>query len=302
MSRKSTILLVALALIWGASFMFIKVAVREVDPLALVWLRVLLAAIVLVPVALVAVGRRGVEQTRAAAGRLAILGLLNSALPFALISWAETHIDSGLTAILQAAAPLFTVLIAAQTGEERVGGLRLAGFLIGFLGVALLVGDHLGGGLVPALAVILAALSYSVAGVFTARRLRETEPLIIAAGSMIAATIVTTPFGLATLPGSVPGWKELASIAVLGIVGTGLAYVLYFVMIRDAGASRSILVTYLVPPVALVYGVLLLGEPLQAVSLAGLALILGGVALASRRSPATALRGSAPASATGAAR
>src|SRR5258708_26817060 len=103
---------------------------------------------------------------------------------------------------------------------------------------------------------------------------------------MIGAAIVTAPFGLATLPGTVPGWKETASVVVLGVVGTGIAYVLYFVIIRDAGASRSILVTYLVPPVALAYGVLLLGEPLQVAAIVGLALILGGVALAGRRSRA----------------
>jgi drug/metabolite transporter (DMT)-like permease len=284
-------MLLALAAIWGASFMFIKVAVREVDPLALVWLRVLLAAFVLVPIALIVVGRHGVQQARAASGRLVALGLMNSAVPFALISWAETRIDSGLAAILQAAAPLFTVMIATRTGAERVHGWRLAGFLVGFVGVALLVGAHTGGGLLPALAVILAALSYSAAGLFAARKLRETEPLVIAAGSMVGAAIVMAPFGLATLPASIPGWKETASVAVLGVVGTGIAYVLYFVMIRDAGASRSILVTYLVPPVALAYGVLLLGESLQAAAVVGLALILGGVALASRRPRAVAAPG-----------
>jgi len=286
MSRRSTLMLLALAAIWGASFMFIKVAVREVDPLALVWLRVVLAAGVLVPVALIAAGRRGVDEARAAVGRLVALGLLNSALPFALISWAETRIDSGLAAILQAAAPLFTVVIAARIGDERARGWRLVGFLVGFVGVALLVGAHLAGGLLPALAVVLAALSYSAAGLFAARRLRETEPLVIAAGSMVGAAIVMAPFGLATLPGSLPGWKETASVIVLGILGTGIAYILYFLMIREAGASRSILVTYLVPPVALAYGVLVLGEPLPVVAVVGLALILGGVSLAGRRPPA----------------
>ncbi len=291
MSRRSTVMLLALAAIWGASFMFIKVAVREFDPLTLVWLRVALAAVILVPVALAVVGREAVAQARASAGRLTALGLMNSALPFALISWAETRIDSGLTAVLQAAAPLFTVMIATRIGDERVTGSRLAGFLVGFVGVSLLVGAHTGGGLVPALAVVLAALSYSAAGIFASRQLRDTEPLVVAAGSMIGAAILTAPFGIATLPGSVPGWKEMASVAVLGVVGTGIAYVLYFVMLREAGASRSILVTYLVPPVALAYGVLLLGEPLQVAAVAGLALILGGVALAGRRSRAAATTG-----------
>ena len=286
MNRKHALMLGALSLIWGSSFMFIKVAVRELDPVTLVWLRLSLAASVLIPFALVVVGRPAIGEARAAAGRLVVLGVLNSAIPFALISWAETRIDSGLAAILQTAAPLFTVMIATRMGHERVAGGRLAGFLVGFVGVALLVGAHARGGLTPALAVILAALAYSAAGIFAARRLRDTEPLVVAAGSMLGATILMAPLGLAALPASVPGWKEIASVVVLGIVGTGVAYVLYFELLREAGASRSILVTYLVPPVAVAYGVLLLGEPLQTAAVAGLVLILGGVALAGRRARA----------------
>ena len=260
--------------------MFIKVAVRELDPITLVWMRLTLAAAVLVPVALVAVGRDALAQARAAAGRLTVLGLVNSALPFALISWAETRIDSGLTAILQAAAPLFTVLISTRIGDERVNGSRLAGFLVGFVGVSLLVGAHVGGGLVAALAVVLSALCYAAGGVFGARRLRDTAPLVVAAGSMVSAAILTAPFGLATLSGSVPGWKETASVGALGIAGTGIAYILYFAILRDAGPSRSILVTYLVPSVAVAYGVLLLGEPFRLGAVVALSLILGGVGLA----------------------
>jgi drug/metabolite transporter (DMT)-like permease len=291
MTRRSMAMLLALALIWGASFMFIKVAVRDFDPLALVWMRVLLATLVLLPVGVVMAGRAGAGQARSAVGRLTTLGVLNSALPFALIAWAEVRIDSGLAAILQAAAPLFTVLILTRIGAERVTGSRLAGFLLGFVGVALLVGADTGGGVLAALAVVLAALSYSVAGIFASRRLRETEPLVVAAGSMVAATIVMAPFGLATLPASVPGWKETASVVILGVVGTGLAYVLYFLLLQQAGASRAILVTYLVPPVAVAYGAVLLGEPLQSAAVVGLVLILCGVALAGRRARVAAAPG-----------
>jgi drug/metabolite transporter (DMT)-like permease len=284
-------MLVVLAAIWGASFMFIKVAVREVDPVALVWLRLVLAAAVLVPVVLVVVGRPALGEARRNAGRLTILGLVNSALPFVLISWAETRIDSGLTAILQAAAPLFSVLLLALIGDERVTGSSLAGVLSAFVGVALLVGAHAGGGLLAALAVILSALCYAAGGVFGARRLRHVDPLVVAAGSMVSAALVTAPFGLATLPSSLPGWKETASVVVLGVAGTGIAYILYFAILRGAGASRTILVTYLVPSVALAYGVLLLGEPFRAAAALGLALILGGVALAGRRARSTAAAG-----------
>jgi len=287
-------MLVALAAIWGASFMFIKVAVRELEPIALVWLRITLAAFVLVPVTLAVIGRGALEQARAAAGRLMFMGLVNSAIPFTLLAWAETRLDSGLAAILQAAAPLFTVLIAMRVGDDRVTGARLAGVLLGFVCVALLVGARTGGGLAAACAVLLTALCYSSAGVFGAHTLRDTHPFVVGAGSMAIAALLTAPVGLAMLPTSVPGWKETGSVLALGVVGTGIAYMLFFAILRGAGASRSILVTYLVPAVALAYGALLLGEPLHASSVGGLVLILAGVALgAGYRRPAA--RPAAPA-------
>lgn len=276
-------MLAALGLIWGSSFMFIKVAVRELEPIALVWLRITLAALVLVPVALAVVGRDALAQGRAAVGRLAVMGVVNSAVPFTLLAWAETRLDSGLAAILQAAAPFFTALISIRFGDDRVTGSRLAGVIVGFVGVALLVGAHTGGDTLAALAVIATALMYSIAGIFGAHRLRDTNPFVVGAGSMTIAALLTLPFGLATLPAHVPGWKETGSTLLLGIVGTGVAYMLFFALLRGAGASRSILVTYLVPGAALGYGVLLLGEDLRATALAGLALILGGVALGARR-------------------
>jgi drug/metabolite transporter (DMT)-like permease len=289
MSRRHAVMLAALAAIWGASFMFIKVAVRELEPVTLVWLRITLAALVLLPVTLTVVGRGAFEQARAAAGRLTFMGLVNSAIPFTLLSWAETRLDSGPAAILQAAAPLFTVLIAMRVGDDRVNGSRLAGVLLGFIGVALLVGARTGGGLAAALAVLLTALCYASAGVFGAHTLRDTHPFVVGAGSMAIAAVLTAPFGIATLPSSLPGWKETGSVLALGIVGTGVAYMLFFAILRGAGASRSILVTYLVPAVALAYGALLLGEPLRASSVTGLVLILAGVALGAgyRRSAAT---------------
>jgi drug/metabolite transporter (DMT)-like permease len=283
MSRRHTVMLVVLAAIWGASFMFIKVAVRELEPVTLVWLRLSLAVVVLVPAALVTLGRTAVTQFRAAAGRLAVLGIANSALPFTLLAWAEIRLDSGVAAILQGSAPLFTVLIAARYGTERVGGFRLVGVLVGFVGVALLVGAHGGNDLLAALAVLAMALCYAASGVFAGQRLREVHPFVVGAGSMVIASVVTLPFGLATLPARLPGEKEIASVLVLGLLGTGVAYMLFYAILRGAGASRSVLVTYLVPGVALGYGAVFLGEPLRAPAVAGLVLILAGVALGSRK-------------------
>jgi drug/metabolite transporter (DMT)-like permease len=290
MTRRDLILLAALSLIWGASFMFIRVADRQIDPWALVFLRVGFGAAVLVPAALLAGRRRALQQARDAWWALLFLGAVNTAVPFLLFSWSETRITSSLAAILQAAAPIFTVLIAVVLGLERVGGRRLAGFLAGLAGVALLLGSPGGGGLSAALAVVLAAFCYACGATFASRQLSGVEPLVIGAGSCVAATAIAAPMGIAALPASVPGWKETGSVVVLGLVGTGIAYVMFFALIASAGASRTVLVTYLIPPVALVYGVMLLGEPLRWEALAGLALILAGVAFAAGK-PAPARSG-----------
>jgi drug/metabolite transporter (DMT)-like permease len=282
MTRRDLTMIVALSLIWGASFMFIRVADRQFNPAALVFFRVGLGAAVLVPVALARAGRGALDQVRAAWLPILLVGLINTAIPFLLFSWAETRIDSSLAAILQAAAPVFTVLIAIRFAHERVSGLRWLGILAGFAGVALLVGSPGKGGTLACLAVVLAALCYAVGSTISSRALGGTEPLVIAAGSTVVATLAVAPFGLTHLPASVPGWKESASVATLGIVGTGLAYMILFALIRSAGAPRAILVTYLIPGIAVLYGALLLGEPVTAIALVGLVLILVGVALAGR--------------------
>lgn len=273
-------MLLALSAIWGSSFMFIKVAVRELEPSVLVFFRVLSAAVTLVPVALVVSGRAALLDVRRNWRRLAAAGALNSAIPFWFLSWGETRVDSGLTAVIQAAAPIFTVLLAWRFARsERVSRGRFAGILVGFVGVALLVGGQRGGGVLGALAVVVAAFFYAVASIYTARRLRHVTPLAIALGTMAAAAALTLPAALAQLPAEPPGWKASASVLILGVAGSAFAYLLYFALIVGAGAARAILVTYLVPALALGYGAIFLGEEVTATALAGLALILGGTAL-----------------------
>lgn len=284
MSRRQLLTLLTLSAIWGASFMFIKVGVREFDPFALIFVRTALAALTLIPIVVLRVPlKQALEQVRPVAGPLVIVGVVGSALPFWLITWAEVRIDSGLTAILQACAPLFTAVLAwLFSRSERVTGMRLAGVVVGFVGVTVLVAGTPGGSsgeLAAALATVGAGLSYSAAALYSGARLRGVPPLLVAAGAMVAATLITMPLGLARMPDGVPGWKATLSVVVLGVVGTGVAYILYFALIAGAGASKAILVTYLVPSLALLYGVTLLDEPLTLVAVAGLALILGGVAL-----------------------
>ena len=198
-----------------------------------------------------------------------------------LLLFAETRIDSGLTAGIQAAAPVFTVVLAAWIDRsQRVRGTRLAGIGVGFLGVVLLVGIQEGGQLVGALAVIGTAACYAVSVLVAGRTVRSLPPLQVSIGQLAAGALIIAPFGLAQAPSEPPSAGAIAAVVALGALGSGVAYLLYFALIASAGASRAILVTYLVPAFALVYGAVLLDEPVATSSLVGLALILGGTTLA----------------------
>jgi drug/metabolite transporter (DMT)-like permease len=277
-SRRDATLLLVLSSIWGASFLFIKLGVDELEPSVVVLGRLVVGVLVLLP--LVAF-RGGLGSLRSYAVPLFALGALNNALPFWLLGFAETRLDSGLTAVIQAAAPIFTVLLAGWIDpSQAVRGLRLAGIGVGFVGVALLVGVQHGGEVTAALAVVATALCYAVSVLFAGRTLRGLPPLQISVGQLGAAAILMAPLGLSQLPSTTPPAKTIAAVVALGALGSGLAYLLYFAIIASAGASRAILVTYLVPAFALFYGAVFLGEPITSTALAGLALILGGVALA----------------------
>ena len=274
-------MLLALSAIWGASFMFIKIAVRELEPTTLVCIRLAIGALTLLPLALVRLGgRETVRQLRAAAGPLVVTGLVNSAVPITSLSWAETRIDSGLTAVIQASAPLFTALLALRfSHSERVTGGRLVGLLVGFGGVALLVGAQPSGDLVAACAVVFSAFCYATAALYAARRLVHVSPIVSAVGALTAASLSLVPFAAFQLPSGFPSLGISAAVLALSIGGTGIAYVLYYALLAGAGASRSILVTYLVPALALGYGAVFLAEPITTPAVAGLALVLAGVAL-----------------------
>jgi drug/metabolite transporter (DMT)-like permease len=271
-------MLLALALIWGASFMFIKVAVRELAPATLIAGRLGLAALTLAIV--VPWKRETATELRENAGWLVVVALVNTAAPFWLLSWGETRIDSGLASILQAAVPIFNAVIAFGFFHEvRVTGLRLAGIAIGFVGVALLVGVQPSGKVLGALAVVGMALGYAIGGLLTGRHLRRVRPLVIALASTTVGTLVALPAGIVQAPHTTPGWKEIGSVVALGIPGTALAYLLFFALITGPGAAYASLVTYLIPPIALAYGAIFLGESFGAAAFGGLALILAGVAL-----------------------
>ena len=277
MSRRDALLLLALSAIWGSSFLFIKLGVDELEPAVVVLGRLAVGVAVLAPL----LAGRGLAPLRGFLLPLLVLGALNNALPFWLLGFAETRLDSGLTAVLQAAAPILTVLLATRLdASQRVTGLRLAGVGVGFVGVALLVGVQRGGQLTAAVAMLGAALCYAVSVLYAGRTLRTLPALHASIGQLAAGALLMAPLGLAQAPAELPTRKTILAVVALGVLGSGIAYLLYFALIASAGASRAILVTYLVPAFALVYGAVFLDEAVTWVALTGLALVLAGTALA----------------------
>jgi drug/metabolite transporter (DMT)-like permease len=272
--------LLLLSAIWGSSYMFIKVGVRDFSPSAMVELRLLLAGTVLVSFLAV---RRGVRAVRPALAPGAFVGVVGMAIPFLLISWGETHVDSGVAAVANSSVPIFVALLALRfAASERSGGLRVLGLVIGLAGVGVVAGVHPNGGgwaVAGALAVVLASLCYAVSSLYIQRSL-VVGGLELAAASVLCGAVAVLPFALADLPRAV-GWKSLASVIVLGVVGTGFAQLIVNHLIGEHGSARSMLVNYLLPGFALLYGATILGEPLTGAKVGGLALILVGVTLAS---------------------
>jgi drug/metabolite transporter (DMT)-like permease len=279
--HRNLAMLIGLALIWGSSFLFIKVAVRELTPATLIVGRLGLAAITLGLLVPFVVGSgETVRQLRANWVWLVVVALVNTAIPFWLLSWGETRIDSGLASIIQASVPIFNAVIAFVAFREvRVTGMRLVGVGVGFLGVALLVGAQPEGKVLGALAVVGMAFCYGLGGLLTGRYLGPAQPVVVSFASTAIATLVWLPVGIAQAPAAMPGWKTIGSVLALGIPGTALAYLLFFGLITGAGAAYTSLVTYLIPPIALAYGAIFLGERFGASAFGGLALILAGVAL-----------------------
>ncbi len=281
MNRRSWILVLALGAIWGASFLLIEISLRGMSPLVVAWARVALAALVLVPIA----WYRGELRVRGASvGLIALLATFQVAAPFALIARGQEDITSSLSGILVASTPLFTALLAIRLDPaERSEGSRLWGVVAGLVGVGLLLGVDLSGTTAEAVGgglVLLASLGYALGGLITKLKLPGAPGTGVAAWITVAATLLLTPFAIADAPNDVPGLGPLAAVTALGIVGTGLAFAIFFGLMTTIGPSRTFIVTYLSPGFAIVYGATLLDEPISGATIAGLALILGGSYLA----------------------
>jgi drug/metabolite transporter (DMT)-like permease len=280
-NRRYALYLFVLGAIWGSSYLFIKVGVRDLSPSVLVEIRLICAAPLLVAFA---VQRYGWEALRAAWRASIVLGIANAAVPFTLIAWGERHVDSGVAAVANSSVPIFVAILAIWfVPSERSTGWRAVGVVLGIVGVAVLAGVHPAGGWWGALgtgAIVLASVSYAVSNLYAGRRMSAGGP-VLAAGSMVVALVVLVPFALASLPSETPGWKSIASGIVLGLLGTAIAQILAYRMIRVWGSSRAVLVAYMLPAFALFYGAVFLSEPITWQKLTGLILILAGVALGS---------------------
>jgi drug/metabolite transporter (DMT)-like permease len=284
MAAQDWALLIVLSLLWGGSFFFAKVAVGAVPPLTVALCRVVLAALTLHAVRMVLriPAPRDVGFWRDAL----IMGLLNNAIPFSLIFWGQREIGAGLASILNATTPLFTVIVAHFfTAEERAGPLKIAGVLAGMTGVAVMIGSDVAAGfghhLWAELAVLGAALSYGFAGVF-GRRFRDRPPLVVASGQLTGSSaLLLLPVLLLDQPWALPapGWHPVAAIIALALLSTALAYVIFFRILKRAGSTNLSLVTLLIPPSALLLGVLFLSEEIAAHQLAGMTLIAFGLLL-----------------------
>ena len=277
-------LLVLLGLIWGASFFFARIAVQHVPPLTLVFLRLLIAALALhVYIA----GRFDIYSILKARWReFLILGLINNALPHALIFFGQTRIGAGLAAILNATTPIWTVLIANYfTSDEKLSSAKIAGCLVGLAGTIVLIGPGISaGGEAPLWALllpVLAAISYGFAATY-GKRFKNVPAPVTAAGQLTASSLIALPLSLLwdrpwTL--AAPPLDALLAILALALLSTAFGYILYFRIMAAAGATNASLVTLLVPPSAILLGVLFLGERLTSGEFAGMALIGFGLVI-----------------------
>ena len=280
---------IGVSAIWGASYLQIKIALDGFNASMIVFARVAVAAVLLYfAVRWRADHMRALSFMRRHPRRVLVLGFLSVSLPFMLISYGETQISSGLTGVLVAPGPLFVALFAPFIDpSERVDRARGAGLVIGFAGVVLLFGlDTLGdaGEFLGALAVLGAAASYGLGAMYAKTRFAHAgvPAIVMSFCSCLAASLITLPFAIATVSDSSPDRGEVAAVLSLGVIGTALAFVLYYSLIAETGAGRASLVGYAIPPTALLYGAILLDERITAAAIVGLVLILAGVAVAGR--------------------
>ena len=292
MNPADIVQLLILAALWGGSFLFIRIGVTDFGVAPLVAVRVGIGASFLLAVLFARRPARDVLATlRSHARPLLVVGILNSAAPFCLFSWAEYTLSAGVTSVLNATTPLWGALVAYLWLKDRLGGLRVAGLAIGFVGVTALVWDQVaapaaGGAAsstttaLAAGAGLVAALLYGVAANYTKRHLTGVDPLTVAAGTMTGASLVLLPFAVFAWPASSITGQSWAAVIALGVGCTGIAYLMYFRLIASIGPARTITVTFVIPVFGILWGALFLGERVSAGMVESCLVILAGTVLA----------------------
>jgi drug/metabolite transporter (DMT)-like permease len=290
MTARQTGLLAALAAIWGGSYLLIKYALEDFSAPMIVWARTAVAALVLLIVLRGAV-RGAIADMRRRPSWAVLLSMLAVSVPFLLITFGELEVPSGLTAVLISPAALFVAMFAPFIDpSERIDRRQGVGMLVGLAGVALVVGVESISSLAQflgALAMVAAAASYALSGFVVKGRYKRLTSIQTSFVSISVAALMTLPVAAATAPTEMPGLRAVLAVLALGAIGTAAAFVIFYKLIAETGAGRASLVAYLAPGVALFYGAVFLDEAITAAAIAGLVLILAGVALASRpRRPA----------------
>jgi drug/metabolite transporter (DMT)-like permease len=283
MSRRGWALFIAMCLIWGIPYLLIKVAVSDISPVTLVFLRTLVGALILVPIA---IARGSLRPVLPYWRWIVLYTAVEVALPWFLVSHAELRLSSSLAGLLIAATPFAGVILGRITGtSDRFDARRLFGLVVGFIGVGALVGFNVSVSDFGAAGEIgLVAICYAIGPMIVSRRLSNVPNIGVVAVSVVLPAIVYAPFALTQLPAAVPPPQVLLAIGLLGVVCTALAFLLFFALIAEVGPVRATIITYVNPAVALALGVTLLGEPLTIGAVGGFGLILVGLFLATSRS------------------
>ena len=280
MSRRDLGLFVAVAALWGIPYLFIKVAIDgDIPPMTIVFARVLLGALLILPIA---IHRRAMREIRPHMPAILVVALADVAVPFILIVLAEREISSSLAGILVASTPLWVALLALRFDHsERMSGLRLVGLFAGFAGVVALLGGGTGGGtLDAAVMMLLASLGYAIAPMVVKQKLAGVPALGITCASLcISSVLLAVPAALDP-PTEMPGFDAFASVVVLGVFCSAIAFILFYALVARVGSGRATLITYVSPIFSLAAGILVLDESVEAMTIAGLLLILVGSWLA----------------------
>lgn len=285
MSRRGLVLFIALGVIWGIPYLLIKVAVEYVDPAFVVFARVALGALILIPIVLI---RRQLHLLRGHWPWVIVFALVELTFTLLALSWAEQRISSSLAALLIAAVPIVGTVLASRLGlDAHITPRRLVGLAIGFLGVAMLVGLDISGSTALAIAALaITVLGYALGPIVIEKKLHDVPNLPVIAAALAINTVIYLPFGILQWPTQPVPASAWLSLVVLGVVCTALAFVMLFMLIAEIGASRAQVITYINPAVAVVLGVLVLSEPVTLGIAIGFPLVLIGSWLGTRSGPA----------------